>query len=108
MWRNPRPELLELIQDLTKHMRQQFTERFAQINQNFGQIFRELFGGGAAELSFTDDSDVLTSGIEIKVHPPGKIVTHIESLSGGEKALVAISIYFAIMRGEPAALLRAG
>ena len=94
-------ELLELIQDLTKHMRQQFTERFAQINQNYGQIFRELFGGGAAELSFTDDSDVLTSGIEIKVHPPGKIVTHIESLSGGEKALVAISIYFAIMRVNP-------
>ena len=94
-------ELLELIQDLTKHMRQQFTERFDQINQNFGQIFRELFGGGAAELSFTDDSDVLTSGIEIKVHPPGKIVTHIESLSGGEKALVAISIYFAIMRVNP-------
>ena len=61
----------------------------------------ELFGGGAAELSFTDDSDVLTSGIEIKVHPPGKIVTHIESLSGGEKALVAISIYFAIMRVNP-------
>ena len=52
-------------------------------------------------LSFTDDSDVLTSGIEIKVHPPGKIVTHIESLSGGEKALVAISIYFAIMRVNP-------
>lgn len=94
-------QLLELIQDLTKHMRQQFTQRFAQINQNFGQIFRELFGGGAAELSFTDDSDVLTSGIEIKVHPPGKIVTHIESLSGGEKALVAISIYFAIMRVNP-------
>ena len=60
-----------------------------------------VFGGGAAELSFTDDSDVLTSGIEIKVHPPGKIVTHIESLSGGEKALVAISIYFAIMRVNP-------
>ena len=94
-------QLLELIQDLTKHMRQQFTQRFAQINQNFGQIFRELFGGGAAELSFTDDSDVLASGIEIKVHPPGKIVTHIESLSGGEKALVAISIYFAIMRVNP-------
>ncbi|MGI6254029.1 MAG: chromosome segregation protein SMC [Acutalibacter sp.] len=94
-------ELQDLIQDLTKHMRQQFSERFAQINQNFGQIFRELFGGGAAELSFTDDSDVLTSGIEIRVHPPGKIVTHIESLSGGEKALVAISIYFAIMRVNP-------
>ena len=94
-------ELLDLIQDLTKHMRQQFTERFQQINENFGQIFRELFGGGTGSLSFTDESDVLTSGIEIKVHPPGKIVTHIESLSGGEKALVAISIYFAIMRVNP-------
>ena len=94
-------ELLGLIQDLTKQMRRQFTERFAQINENFGKIFRELFGGGAAELSFTDDSDVLSSGIEIKVQPPGKIVSHIESLSGGEKALVAISIYFAIMRVNP-------
>lgn len=94
-------ELIQLIDQLTKHMREQFVERFAQINQNFGTIFRELFGGGAAELSFSDDSDVLSSGIEIKVHPPGKIVAHIESLSGGEKALVAISIYFAIMRVNP-------
>ena len=94
-------ELLKLIDDLTKHMREQFTLRFAEINRNFGSIFRELFGGGAAELSFTDETDVLQSGIEIKVHPPGKIVTHIESLSGGEKALVAISIYFAIMRVNP-------
>ena len=94
-------ELLTLIDDLTKHMREQFTLRFAEINRNFGSIFRELFGGGAAELSFTDETDVLQSGIEIKVHPPGKIVTHIESLSGGEKALVAISIYFAIMRVNP-------
>ncbi len=94
-------ELLELINQLTAQMRQQFTERFGEINQNFGAIFRDLFGGGGAELSFTDPSDVLASGIEIKVHPPGKIVSHIESLSGGEKALVAISIYFAIMRVNP-------
>ena len=94
-------ELLKLIGELTKQMREQFVERFGEINRNFGTIFRELFGGGAAELSFTDESDVLNSGIEIKVHPPGKIVTHIESLSGGEKALVAISIYFAIMRVNP-------
>lgn len=94
-------ELLKLIDDLTKHMKEQFTERFAEINRNFGSIFKELFGGGAAELSFTDPSDVLRSGIEIKVQPPGKIVAHIESLSGGEKALVAISIYFAIMRVNP-------
>jgi len=82
-------------------MKEQFEEKFAQINQNFGSIFRELFGGGGAELSFTDPGDPLASGIDIKVHPPGKIVTHIESLSGGEKALVAISIYFAIMRVNP-------
>jgi len=94
-------ELLKLIGELTKQMREQFIERFAEINRNFGSIFKELFGGGTAELSFSDETDVLTSGIEIKVHPPGKIVTHIESLSGGEKALVAISIYFAIMRVSP-------
>lgn len=94
-------ELIGLIGELTRQMKEQFVERFAEINQNFGTIFKELFGGGAAELSFTDESNVLTSGIEIKVHPPGKIVTHIESLSGGEKALVAISIYFAIMRVSP-------
>ncbi len=94
-------ELLGLIDSLTGQMRELFTERFALINENFGRIFRELFGGGGAELSFSDPADVLGSGIEIKVHPPGKIVTHIESLSGGEKALVAISIYFAIMRVNP-------
>ena len=94
-------ELLKLIDDLTKKMQVQFTERFAVINDNFGKIFKDLFGGGSAELSFTDESDILNSGIEIKVHPPGKIVSHIELLSGGEKALVAISIYFAIMRVSP-------
>ncbi len=94
-------ELLTLIDQLTRQMREQFTAKFAEINRHFGVIFKELFGGGAAELSFTDATDVLRSGIEIKVHPPGKIVTHIESLSGGEKALVAISIYFAIMRVNP-------
>ena len=94
-------ELLDLIGQLTTHMREQFTEKFALINENFGSIFRELFGGGGAELSFTNPEDPLSSGIDIKVHPPGKIVTHIESLSGGEKALVAISIYFAIMRVNP-------
>ena len=94
-------ELLDLITQLTGAMQEQFIERFGKINENFGHIFRELFGGGAAELSFSDPENVLVSGIDIKVHPPGKIVTHIESLSGGEKALVAISIYFAIMRVNP-------
>ena len=94
-------ELLKLIDDLTRKMQAQFTERFAVINENFGRIFKELFGGGTARLAFSDESDVLNSGIEIQVHPPGKIVSHIELLSGGEKALVAISIYFAIMRVSP-------
>lgn len=94
-------ELTRLISDLTRQMREQFIERFQEINRNFGLIFKELFGGGAAELRLTDETDILTCGIEILVNPPGKIVTHIESLSGGEKALVAISIYFSIMRVNP-------
>ncbi len=98
---NSKAELMKLITDLTKQMREQFIERFAVISENFRHIFKELFGGGTAELSFADESDVLTSGIDIKVQPPGKIVNHIESLSGGEKALVAISIYFAIMKVSP-------
>ncbi len=96
-----RNELIKLIAELTKNMKDQFALRFSEIASNFTEIFKELFGGGTANLSFTDDSDILSSGIEIKVHPPGKIVSHIESLSGGEKALVAISIYFAIMKVNP-------
>lgn len=96
-----RAELLKLIDNLTKQMQTQFAERFSVINQNFSRIFQELFGGGSAELCFTDSGDVLHSGIDIRVHPPGKIVSHIELLSGGEKALVAISLYFAIMRVNP-------
>ena len=94
-------ELTELISGLTKQMKEQFIIRFGEINSHFISIFRQLFGGGSAQLSLADENDILNSGIEIKVHPPGKIVTHIESLSGGEKALVAISIYFAIMRVSP-------
>ncbi len=94
-------ELLRLIDDLTKNMQSQFTERFSDINRCFSQIFKDLFGGGEAVLEFSDPADILNSGIEIRVHPPGKIVSHIELLSGGEKALVAIAIYFAIMRVSP-------
>jgi len=94
-------ELIRLIGELTKQMRDQFVERFAIINKNFASIFRELFGSGKAELSFSNEEDILNSGIDIQVQPPGKIITPIESLSGGEKALVAISIYFAIMRVNP-------
>jgi chromosome segregation protein len=97
-----REELVRLIGELTRQMRDLFLERFHQINEQFDGTFRELFGGGKASLSLTDPSDILSSGIEISVQPPGKIVTHLELLSGGEKALVAIALYFAIMKVSPA------
>ncbi len=95
-------EIVSLIGDLTKQMKEIFTERFALINKNFGETFKELFGGGEASLSLTNADDILGSGIDINCHPPGKIVSHLESLSGGERALVAISLYFAIMKVSPA------
>lgn len=96
-----RDELGRLIGSLTRQMKDLFTTRFELINRNFGQTFRDMFGGGTGQLSLTDPNDVLSSGIEISVQPPGKIVTHLESLSGGEKALVAIALYFAIMKVNP-------
>ena len=95
-------EILRLIGDLTKQMKEIFVDRFVQINDNFSKIFVDLFGGGKAHIELTNPEDVLTSGIEIIVHPPGKIVVHLEALSGGEKALVAIALYFAIMKVNPA------
>ncbi len=97
-----RQELLELIRDLTSQMRELFTESFQQINQNFSAIFAELFGGGKGELKLTDPSDVLESGIDIFVQPPGKIIKNLAALSGGEQAFVAIAIYFAILKVRPA------
>lgn len=96
-----RDELGKLIGGLTDRMRELFSERFRQIDKNFLETFRDLFGGGTASISLSDPEDVLTSGIEISVQPPGKIVTHLEALSGGEKALVAIALYFAIMKVNP-------
>lgn len=95
-------EILRLIGDLTKQMKEIFVDRFNQINTHFSKIFVDLFGGGKAHIELTNPEDVLTSGIEIIVHPPGKIVVHLEALSGGEKALVAIALYFAIMKVNPA------
>lgn len=95
-------EIMHLIGDLTKQMKDLFVERFNLINQHFSKTFVELFGGGKAHLELTNPDDVLTSGIEIIVHPPGKIVVHLEALSGGEKALVAIALYFSIMKVRPA------
>ena len=95
-------ELYKLINELTTQMKSLFIERFNKINENFNNIFKELFGGGKGELALTDTNDILSSGIEIFVQPPGKIVTHLEALSGGERALIAIAIYFAIMKVSPA------
>lgn len=95
-------EIERLINDLTKQMKEVFVESFDQINKNFTYTFKELFGGGTASLSLSDPDNILTSGIDILVHPPGKIVVHLDALSGGEKALVAIALYFAIMKVRPA------
>lgn len=99
---NAKKELIHLIADLSAQMSAIFTERFAGINRHFGEIFRELFGGGHAELRLTDPTDPLETGIEIIVQPPGKIIKNLSSLSGGEQAFVAICIYFAILRVNPA------
>ena len=95
-------ELEKLIDELTDNMRRQFTESFNSINSNFKQVFVELFGGGHAELSLTDPDDVLESGIEIRVAPPGKVINNLSLLSGGEQAFVAIAIYFSILKLKPA------
>lgn len=92
-----RKELSNLIEDLTKQMKEKFKDGFDKIGANFTKVFSELFGGGHAELKLTDPDDVLNSGIDIVAKLPGKNVPSLEGLSGGEKALVAISIYFAIM-----------
>ncbi len=93
--------LNSMIHELTEQMRSIFIEKFNEINYNFSQTFRELFGGGKASLEL-DDGDVLTAGIEISVQPPGKLIKNLAALSGGEQAMVAIAIYFAILKVNPA------
>lgn len=95
-------QLHRMIMDLSQQMKEIFSEKFGLINQNFQRSFSELFGGGTAKLLLTDPDDVLFSGIEIQVTPPGKIIKSLTTLSGGEQALVAIGIYFAILAVNPA------
>ena len=97
-----RNELSRMISKLSAQMREIFTDSFRAINENFGRVFAELFGGGEASLMLEDESNVLSSGIGIRVAPPGKVIKNLEALSGGEQALVAISIYFAILAVNPA------
>ena len=96
-----RNQLVKLITSLNGEMKTLFTQSFDIINENFGRIFAELFGGGSARLELVDREDVLNSGIEIIVSPPGKVIKSLNALSGGEQALVAISIYFAILAHNP-------
>lgn len=99
---NSKKELERIISELTEEMCRIFSESFKIINSNFKEIFVELFGGGKAELILNDPENVLESGIEISVAPPGKVIKNLISLSGGEQSFVAIAIYFAILRLRPA------
>ena len=100
--RTSKRDLEKLIEDLTGDMCRIFAESFVIINNNFKSIFTELFGGGKAELVLTDPENVLESGIEIRVAPPGKVIKNLISLSGGEQSFVAICIYIAILKLKPA------
>ena len=94
-------ELEEVIGQITGEMRAIFSREFQSINESFGQTFQELFGGGRAALELEDPDDILNCGIEIKVQPPGKALKTITLLSGGEKAFVAIALYFSILKVRP-------
>lgn len=95
-------QLESLIATLTEQMCEIFADSFAKINRYFGEIFVELFGGGTASLELTEPDDLLGSGIEIRVAPPGKVIKNLISLSGGEQSFVAICVYFAILKLRPA------
>ena len=94
-------ELEEIIAGITGEMKDIFQREFTTINEAFGQTFLELFGGGKATLELEDPDDILNCGIEIKVQPPGKTLKTLSLLSGGEKAFVAIALYFAILKVHP-------
>lgn len=95
-------ELEKLISDLTEDIKTRFLNSFEEINKSFKEIFVSIFGDGAhGELKLTDPDDVLNSGIEILAAPPGKVIKNLISLSGGEQTMVAITIYFAILKHRP-------
>lgn len=96
-----RDELTGIIADLEEEMKKIFAESFKAINEEFSRVFRELFNGGSARLELTDGENLLESGIEIYVAPPGKIIKHLSSLSGGEQSLTAIALYFALLHMRP-------
>ena len=95
-------KLQKMIVDITNTMKEQFKEKFAIINKNFGEVFTELFGGGKATILLEDEENVLECGININVQPPGKKLQNMLLLSGGERAFTAIALLFAILRMTPA------
>lgn len=99
--RDARKDLDEQIKKLEDEMSDKFINAFNSINDNFNTVFKELFGGGHAELSLTDPNDVLNCGIEIKAAPPGKVIKSLMLLSGGEQSFVAIALLFAILKVNP-------
>ena len=99
---NTMSKLRKVITDMTQIMKEQFREKFKIINKNFGEVFAELFGGGKAEVKLEDEQNILECGIDITAQPPGKKLQNMLLLSGGEKALTAIALLFAILRINPA------
>ena len=93
--------LVKIIDELDAAMRKQFAEQFAKISQEFNSVFRQLFGGGKGTLELMEDEDILEAGIRIIAQPPGKKLQNMMQLSGGEKALTAISLLFAIQNLKP-------
>ena len=96
-----RETLLKIIEELDTGMRLQFEEKFAQIRLEFDKVFKELFGGGHGTLVLQEDEDILEAGIQIISQPPGKKLQNMMQLSGGEKALTAIALLFAIQNLKP-------
>ncbi len=96
-----RDEYATTVETLEKEMRTRFVEVMGEINLAFQRVFREMFGGGNAELVLTDPDDVLHCGIDIKVAPPGKIINNLSLLSGGEQAFISIALFFAILNVNP-------
>ena len=99
---NSLESLQKIIDNLEIEMKNVFSQSMQQINKNFKEVFSELFGGGTAEIIYSDPDNVLESELEIEVQPPGKNVKHISLLSGGEQAFVAIALYFALLKINPA------
>ena len=99
--RASRKDLLDILEGIETDMKRIFLEAFEKINIYFGETFRELFGGGHAEVRLADPDDALNSGIEINAAPPGKTIKNLNLLSGGEQAFIAIALLFALIRVNP-------